>query len=293
MTFWEAMTTALLLRGNAYAEIVPDGAGRARSLNYLHPDRVTPRRETPNGPLVYSVVTNRGTRETVLDAEEMLHVGGPMSEDGLTGLSVISAAREVFGLGLALERYGAVFFANGAAMGGTVTHPSYMTPEARGNFRSYLERQHGGIDRAHRLLLLEGGMKYERLTISPEDAEFIEGRRFSVEEIARLFGVPVHMIGGSRTGLTYSNSETEEVNFLKFCLGPWLARIAGAVNYRLISPMERFRMYAEFLPDALLMTDTAGRYAAYETGLRAGFLTVDEVRQKENLPPKPPTGGAA
>jgi HK97 family phage portal protein len=232
----------------------------------------------------------------VLEAEDVLHIVGPMSEDGLTGQSVISAARETFGESLAQQRYGATFFGNGAAMGGTVTHPGRMTDVARESFRASLERQHGGVDRAHRLLLLEEGMKYEKMTVSPEDAEFVEGRRFSVEEIARLFGVPVHMIGGSRTGMTYANSETEALNFLKFCLGPWLARIAGAVNYRLISPSERFRMYAEHLPDALLATDTAGRYTAYKTGLEAGFLTVDEVRRKENLPPMtspPPKGSAA
>jgi HK97 family phage portal protein len=278
--FWESMVTALLLRGNAFAEVARS-AGRP-SLWFLHPDRVSVRRDS-NERLIYDI--QNSTRPAVtLATSDILHIRGPMSDDGLTGQSVIAAARETFGEALAHQQYGSAFFANGAAMGGILTHPGKMTKEAKEAFRAALLEQYAGPDRAHQLLLLEEGIKYEKVTISPEDAQFIEGRRFSVEEVARLFGVPVHMIGGARTGLTYSNSETEALNFLKFTLGPWLARIASAVNHTLIAPSERFQMYAEHLPDALLATDTQARYTAYGLAIDKGFMTVPEVRRRENLP---------
>ena len=128
-------------------------------------------------------------------------------------------------------------------------------------------------------------MVWQSLGISHEDSQFIDSRRFTTEEVARLFGVPPHMIGGPTTGsMTYANAESRALDFVKFTLGPWLARIESALNFACISPLERRQMYAEYLPDALLATDTAGRYAAYKTGLEAGFLTLDEVRRKENLP---------
>jgi HK97 family phage portal protein len=291
--FWELMTTAILLRGNGYAEIVRDQVGRVSELWYIHPDRVRVERARDGaGGLIYPVAN--GTRpEVVLTDRQMLHVCGPMSEDGITGQSPIAVAREVFGSALALERFGAEFYAHGAAAGGVLSHPGTMSPEARERFKAELEKKYSGVERAHRMLVLEQGMKFEKVTVSPEDAQFIEGRRFSVEEEARIWGVPVHMIGGSRTGMTYSNSETEALSFLKFTLGPWLSRIAAAVNRACITPAERETVYAEHLPDALLQTDTAGRFAAYQVGLDAGFLTIDEVRRKENLPPLPAAAAPA
>jgi HK97 family phage portal protein len=131
-------------------------------------------------------------------------------------------------------------------------------------------------------------LKFQPLGISHEDSQFIEVRRFGIEEIARVFGVPPAMIGAEIKGsMTYSNAETRALDYLKFCLGPHLARIAAAVNHACLSPVERRQAYAEYLPDALLATDTTGRYTAYKTGLEAGFLTIDEVRKKENLPALP------
>jgi HK97 family phage portal protein len=137
-------------------------------------------------------------------------------------------------------------------------------------------------------MILEEGLTFSPIGATHEDSQFIESRRFTTEEIARIFGVPPHMIGGDTKGsLTYANAETEGLRLLKHTLGPWLARIASAVNHALLSPVERRQAYAEHLPDALLATDTAGRYSAYKTALEAGFLTIDEVRRKENLPALP------
>jgi HK97 family phage portal protein len=285
VAFWEACVTALLLRGNAYAMLTRDDDGRVRALWYVNPDRVGVE-VLKNGQLRYRV-TSGGSTQTV-PATQMLHVVGPMSDDGYTGRSVIATFRETLGLGLALERYGAEFFSNAATPRGVLATPHRLSEGARANLQQSVEETHTGRGRRHRTIILEEDLKWQPLGISHEDSQFVESRRFTTEEIARIYGVPPHMIGGDVKGsLTYANAETEGLRLLKHTLGPWLARIASAVNHACVSPLERRQMYVEHLPDALLATDTAGRYAAYKTGLEAGFLTLDEVRRKENLPALP------
>jgi HK97 family phage portal protein len=285
VAFWEAMVTALLLRGNAYAMLTRDDDGRVRALWYTNPDRVTVD-VTKTGRLRYRVAT--GEQTTTVEATGMLHIVGPMSDDGYTGRSVITTFRETLGLGLALERYGGEFFANAATPKGVITSPGQLSDPAVKRLKETLEAGHAGRGKRHGTVVLEGGLKFEPIGVSHEDAQFVESRRFNTEEIARIFGVPPHMIGADIKGsMTYSNSELESLRLLKHTLGPWLARIESAVNFALVSPLERRQLYAEFLPDALLATDTAGRYAAYRVALEAGFLTLDEVRRKENLPALP------
>ena len=239
------------------------------------------------GRLRYKVTNAAGAPQLVPDGG-MLHIVGPMSPDGHLGRSVIGTFRETLGLGLALEQYGAEFFANAATPRGILRTDGRLSPTARETLTDTLKEAHATPGRRHRTLVLEQGLQFQALGVSHEDSQFIDSRRFSVEEVARIFGVPAHMIGGETPGsMTYANAESESLRLLKHTLGPWLARIESAINFACISPLERRQMYAEYLPDALLATDTAGRYAAYKTGLEAGFLTIDEVRRKENLPALP------
>jgi HK97 family phage portal protein len=285
VAFWEAMVTALVLRGNGYATLTRDDDGRVRALWYINPDRVSVDL-TKSGRLTYTVWT--GGVSTKVSDTNMLHVVGPMSPDGYTGVSVISACREALGLGLALEQYGGEFFRNAATPRGVLVHPGRLSREGRDALKSEIEEAATRRGRRHLTLVLEEGMKWEPIGISHDDSQFIEAKRFSVEEVARMFGVPGHMIAAEvRGSMTYTNTELESLRLLKFTLGPWLARIASAVNHVCIPPLERRHLYAEFLPDALLATDTKGRFDAYQVGLSAGFLTVEEVRRKENLPPLP------
>jgi HK97 family phage portal protein len=283
VAFWEAMVTALLLRGDAYSLITRDDDGRVRALWYVNPDRVMVEVQR-NGRLRYKVSAGAST-ETVR-AEDMLHVVGPLSDDGYTGRSVITTFRDTLGLGLALERYGGEFFANAATPRGTLTTTARLSPVARQHIEDALREKQVSPGRRHTTLILEEGLKFEPIALSHEDSQFIESRRFTVEEIARIFSVPPHMIGASTTGtsMTYSNVEMDSLRLLKHTIGPWLARIESAVNFACIPPLERRQAYAEFLADSLLSTTTAERYAAYEVGLRAGFITIPEVRRKENLP---------
>jgi HK97 family phage portal protein len=284
--FWEALVISLLLRGNSYALISRDDANSIRALWYVRPDRVSVD-VLKSGKPRYRVSTPAGTQQTIA-AEDMLHVVGPMSDDGYTGRSVIATFRETLGLGLALERYGSEFFANAATPRGVLTTASRLTDPARAHLTQSLSERHTTPGSRHKTLILEEGLKFEPIALSHEDSQFIESRRFSTEEIARIFGVPPNMIGGDiRGSMTYTSTELESLRLLKHTIGPWLARIESAVNFACISPLERRQMYVEFLPDALLSTTTKDRYDAYKVGLDAKFLTVDEVRRKENLPSLP------
>lgn len=286
VSFWESMCVALLLRGNAFAALNRDDDGRVRAMWFLNPDRV--RVEVlKNGRLRYRI--NAGGETQTVDAGNMLHVVGPMSDDGYTGRSVITTFRETLGLSLALERYGGEFFANAATPAGTILHPAVLSDKARENLIKSFEEAHAARGKRHKMLLLEEGLKFEPIGVNHQDSQFVESRRLGVEEVARIFGVPGFMIGGNTPGssLTYANAETEGLRLLKHTIGPWLARIESAVNFACISPLERRQLYVEFLPDSLLSTDTMTRFNAYKLGLDAGFLTLDEVRRKENLPALP------
>jgi HK97 family phage portal protein len=283
--FWEAMTTALLLRGNAYATLTRYDDGRVRALWYVNPTRVSIE-VLKTGRLKYKIATG-GQTQTV-DAANMLHVCGPLSDDGYTGRSVISSFRETLGLGLAMERYAGEFFTNASTPRGVLRSDKRLHPEALERLKQSLTEAHGSPGRRHKTIVLEEGLQWQQLSISHEDSQFIEVRRFTVEEICRIFLVPADMVNGDvRGSLTYSKVETRALHLLKFCIGPWLSRIESAVNYVCVSPLERRQLYAEYLPDALLQTDIEARYRAYEKGIASGFLTVDEVRRRENLPPLP------
>jgi HK97 family phage portal protein len=280
--FYESLLTSLLLRGNGFATLTRDDAGAVRALWGVSPDRVSIE-VLKTGRLRYRVSTPSG--QTTVPDGGMLHITGPMSEDGFTGRSVISTFRETLGLGLAQERFSSEFFDHAAVPRGVLSSPKVLGDAARLRLKEALAATHTGPGKRHKTIILEEGMSWTALGLTNEDSQLLESRRFSVEEIARIFGVPAAMVGGEATGsMTYSNVESRSLDFLKYTLGPWLARVESAVNYACISPLERKQLYVEFLPDSLLSTDIAGRYSAYETGLRAGFLTVDEVRRRENLP---------
>jgi HK97 family phage portal protein len=285
VAFWEAMVTALLLRGNAYATLTRDDDARVRALWYVNPDRVHAD-VTRTGRLRYRVAV--GGQTQMVEASGMLHIPGPMSDDGYTGRSIITTFRDTLGLGLAMERYGGEFFANAATPKGVLTTPNRLNDGSLARLGAALAESQTTRGRRHRTLILEEDLKFQPIGISHEDSQFVDSRRFTTEEVARIFGVPPHMIGADIKGsMTYSNSELESLRLLKHTLGPWLARIGAAVNHACLGPVERRTLYAEHLPDSLLATDTMGRYQAYEIALRNRILTLDEVRRKENLPALP------
>ncbi len=277
----ETLTIDALLGGNGYAEIERDQVGRPLALWPLDPGRVSVSRAA-NGQLLYQVANGNGLVD--IPARDMFHLRGP-SRDGIMGMSVIAHARETIGLGLATERFGGTFFGNGSTFGGIVTTDTPMTSEtSRKALRDALASRHQGVDRAHKLLLLEGGAKFQQVGVDPESAQFLETRLFQITEIARWFNLPPTKLG-DLSRATYSNSEQENATYYTGCLRRWLTRWESEIQLKLIAPSERGQQFAEHLVDAILRGDTTTRYAAYAQGRQGGWLCVNDIRRMENLDP--------
>jgi HK97 family phage portal protein len=280
LEFFEIGMAQALLWGNFYAEIEWSARGDLVALWPLSAWRVTPAM-TRQGKF-YTVRVDAGPDQTLSDYQ-VLHVPA-FGYDGVQGKSMISLAREAVGLGIAAERYGASVFGNGVVPGGVLQHPGVLSDDAYKRLADSWATRHQGLANAQRLAILEEGMKYEKTGIPPEDAQFLETRRFQRSEIAGIFRVPLHMIGDLERA-TFSNIEHQSTEFLTNSLAPWLRRWEQRSNRSLLVGKERDRFYAEFLVDALLRGDTATRYTAYATGRQWGWLSVNDIRQRENMNP--------
>jgi HK97 family phage portal protein len=210
-----------------------------------------------------------------------------MTLDGIIGVSAIAYAREAIGLALALEEHGARLFSNGARPQGIITLPGSLTQEQVNDNRTAWSDAYGGLQNAHKTAVLQGEIKYQPLTMTSEDAQFIEARKFQASEIARMFRVPPHMIGDLEKA-TFSNIEHQAIEFVKYTLRPWLIRWEQAANRDLLTESEREEYFIEFNPEGLLRGDIASRYQAYAIAIQNGIRNRAEIRETENLDPGPP-----
>ncbi len=279
--FREAMQGHALGRGNGYAEIERDGGERPIGLWGIHPARVKAKRG-PTGAVVYEVRQNSGGSTTIA-AHNMLHVRG-LGGDGLVGYSVLRLAREAVGLGLATERFGSSFFGNGIRPSGVLQHPGQLTEEAQARLVKQIESQARGQGNWLKLMVLEEDMKFEQVGIAPDDAQFLETRRFQIAEIARWFRLPPHMLGDLERA-TFSNIEQQSLNFVIYSLRSWLVRWEQEIKVKLFDASDEY--FAEHLVDGLLRGDLQSRYTAYATARQWGWLSADDVREIENQNPLP------
>jgi len=289
MVFRETLQAHVLTWGNGYAEIERDQGGRPVALWPLTPDRVQPFREERSLRLRYRVRNAAGLSDVVIEAPDMLHVPG-LGYDGTCGYSVIAKARESIGLGLATERFGGTFFGQGSTFGGVLEHPKQLGEIAQKKLRASINERHQGVDRAHRFLILEEGMQYKRLGIPPNDAQFLETRKFQIAEVARWFNMPPHKLRDLERA-TFSNIEHQNIEWVVDTLRNWLVRWEQEINRKLVASTERNIQFAEHLVDGLLRGDIASRYAAYAIGRQWGWLSADDVREKENMNPLPDGSG--
>lgn len=279
LQFREAWLSHALIWGNGFAEIERDAAGRPIKLWLLRPDMVVVTRNN-FGEVVY-VYGLPAQKPVHLPASDMLHLRGP-GTDGILGQSIVALARDSIGLGMAAERFGSLFFGNGARPSGVLEHPGRLSDDARSRLRGDYERIHSGIDNSHRICILEEGMKWTTTAIPPEDAQFLQTRRFQIEEIARWFNIPLSKL--RVTGANYASLEQENQAFLAETLRPWLIRIEQEIRNKLLLPESR-DYYCEHKVEGLLRTDLAARYAAYSVGRNWGWLSVNEIRALEQLEP--------
>ncbi len=281
MSFWETIMLQLLLWGNAYVDIVRDNAGRVKELWPLSPDRIRITRDTQTKKLIYEYSTNQGLVK--LKKRNVLHIPG-LSFDGIRGYSPIAVAREAVGLSLATEEYGARFFKNGARPGGVLEHPGIVKDVDR--LRKSWEDAHRGGANAHKVAILEEGMKYTTIGVPPEDAQFLETRKFQVTEICRIFRVPPHLVGDLDRA-TFSNIEHQSIEFAVHTIRPWLVRIEQAIHKDLLREDERTDYFARFIMDGLLRGDYQSRMRGYSIGKQNGWLSANDIRALEDMNPIP------
>jgi len=268
--FYETIIISLLLRGNAYAHIIRGADGRLLALNPIGADSVT--YELKGGRRVYSI-TNAAGRLKQYDANKIFHI------TSTGGLSVIACARETLGLAKTQETFGAANFKNGARPAGVLEVPGALDAPGRKALREAWNKSHQGAERTGSTAVLENGMKFTPVAINSNDAQWLESRRYSREDIAALFSVPVFKIGGMENA-TYSNIESQSRDFVTYSLMHWLRRIESCIMRDLIDDEQ---LYCEFLVAGLLRGDIKTRYDSYAIGLDKQFLTIDEVRAFENL----------
>ena len=274
LTFRETLMGHALVWGNGYAEIVRDkNSGRVQQLWPLDPSQVEPVRDE-NGELFYKYGS------VIFLPAEILHIKG-LSFDGVKGYSVIAQAKNSIGLGMAVEEFGSTFFGQGGKPAGVISVPGKLNSEAIQNMRKSWEDMHATVKNAHRVAILQNGVTYQTIGTPPDDAQWIASRQFQLQEVARWFKIPASKIGAGAG--TYSSLEQDNLAFLQETLRPWLIRWEQEINFKLISSLDQ--LYAEHNQDALLRGDTAGRSAFYASALSWGWLSRNDVRALENLPP--------
>lgn len=267
--------------GNAYAQLIRNGAGQIVEWWPLNPSLMTVQR-APNGKLVYEY-NSQADGHIVFLKDEIFHLRG-FGGDGMGGYSVIKQARIMFEGVEATSSYGSKFYENGARPGMIMQHPGKLSQKAYEKLIDSWEARHAGIANSHRIAILEEGMTVAEVGIPPSDAQFLETRRFQRAEISALFRVPLHMINDLERS-AFSNIEQQSLEFVIYTLGPWLALWEQAIYRDFFTELERKRYFAEFLVDGLLRGDTLSRYQAHQIAILGGFLTPNEAREMDNRNP--------
>ncbi|WP_449461007.1 phage portal protein [Streptococcus suis] len=274
--FRETLMTHLLLWGNAYAQIIRNGKGEVIGLYPLMPDKMKVDRDEDK-EIIYYYQSTDGVKVS-LSSQDVLHIPG-LGFDGLVGYSPIAMAKNAIGMAIATEEYGSKFFANGATPSGILEHPGTVkNPQA---VRESWSRGFSG-NNSHKVAVLEEGMKYTPISIAPNEAQFLETRKFQINEIARIFRVPPHMVGDLEKS-SFSNIEQQSLEFVKYTLDPWVSRWEQAMVRRLLASLEKGKYTIKFNVDGLLRGDYESRMNGYATARQNGWMSANDIRELENL----------
>ena len=291
--FRETLMSHLLIWGNAYAQIIRDGAGRVLGLYPLLPDKMDVQRDDRGN--IYYVYSRNSDENPMfkeygnikLKAEDVLHIPG-LGFDGLIGYSPIAMAKNAVGMTLACEEYGASFFANGANPGGVLEHPGVLKDPSK--VRESWNSVYRGVNNAHKIAVLEEGMKYQQIGIPPEEAQFLETRKFQINEIARLYRIPPHMVGDLDKS-SFSNIEQQSLEFVKYTLDPWVIRWEQSLQRSLLLLGEKGKYFIKLNVDGLLRGDYQSRMNGYAVGRQNGWFSANDIREMENMNPIPDEEG--
>jgi HK97 family phage portal protein len=286
--FWVFVLIAYSLRGNAYMVILRDRVGRPVELVPVWPDSVSvhpPVRGDGYGRVWYTVTSRFLGGTYRVPSENMVHMMN-MSFDGFVGLSPIACAQDVVGLALATQQHGAILFRQGGQVGGVLSHPGRIGTETMQAIAQSWRDVHSGVQNAHKIAVLEEGMKYEKIALTNEDAQFLQTRQFQVIDICRLYRVPPHKVGEYGRA-TFNNLEQQQQQYIDDCLQPHTDQLSDVLGDGLLFDDERGDYEVRFDYSTLLTGDMSQRYSAYQTGLNNGFLNRNEVRAREGMNPIP------
>lgn len=280
MLFRRTMAAHVISWGNAYAEIQRNTTGDIVALWPIPPNRV-PRLEMRDGNLWYEIRVD--TESVWLPREKILHIVGP-SFDGFIGYSVIAMARKGIGLGMAMETFGSRYFGSGTHPSGIITHPNQIKDSK--NTREALGKVYTGLGNTHRLMILEDGMDYKGISVSPEDSQFLESRSFQIPEIARWFNLPPHKLK-DLTKSSFNNIEAEQTSFVMDSILPWLILIEQQYNMQLLTESQQVsgKLYFKHIVEGLLRANSKDRAEYYRLMISTGVMTPNEAREKEDLNP--------
>lgn len=282
--FRETLMTHLLLWGNAYAQIIRNGKGEIMALYPLMPNKMRVDRDE-HGKLYYEYSHSSDEAGTMknttvrLTPYDVLHIPG-LGFDGLVGYSPIAMAKNAIGMAIACEEYGAKFFANGAAPSGVLEHPGVIKDPQK--VREAWQSQFGGSANSNKVAVLEEGMKYTPISISPEQAQFLETRKFQINEIARIFRIPPHMVGDLEKS-SFSNIEQQSLEFVKYTLDPWVIRWEQSLSRILFTDEEKKTLFFKFSVEGLLRGDYQSRMNGYATARQNGWMSANDIRELENM----------
>lgn len=276
-----ALMRSVLLRGNGYAEIEYDGAGRPSTLHFMHPDSVLTKKLT-NNRLGYQITTSQGKQRSLLQ-EEILHIRYH-SDDGIIGKSPIQVCRDSLGLGLALQGHGASQFKNGVRPSGVLqTDNIFKNPDAFKRLQDQVNSNYRGTENAGKLMVLENGLKFQPISVNNSDAEWLQSRHFSIADVARIFKLsPIFLMDYSNS--TYSNFSEAQRAYLSQSLRPWLTNLQSAFSSRFISDRNQSNLIIEFETKDLLRATAEERFNVYDAAIRNGIMCPNEARRSENLP---------
>jgi HK97 family phage portal protein len=284
LEFYEQIVTSFKLNGNAYILTVRDSSDEVSETWVLDPRNVRIERQAPGEPLVYFVKIKdmQGLYEQRLSARDILHIPDFRLPGQIYGLSPIAACRTTLGSALAADTYAASYFGNAANPGGVISVPGELTEEQAGDIGRDWNLSHTGPYRAGKIGILSGGATFEPLTINAQDAQLLETRRFSIEEVGRIFRVPLALLGHPVAGaMSFASVEAQNLSFVQYSLRPILERIEQAMS----SLLPEKDGFIRFNLDALLRGTTNERYDAYTKGLREGFLSLNDVHAYEDMSP--------
>jgi HK97 family phage portal protein len=277
--FYGSLIVSLLLDGNGFVRVFRDRQGRVVNMTVLNPAKVEIRKDK-----VGSVIFTYEGESKPLNKDEVIHIPDVVRPGDIRGISRVNALKDNFGLAIALESYAARFFGQGASTNGIIEFPGNLTPDQAKNLVDGFDARHKGFRKAHKTGVLSGGAKFVQTSVENDKAQFIDSRRMAVEDVARAFNIPPHLLGLPGTN-TYSSVEQNNIAFVTHTLRPIVQKLESAFTPLMANEPGGSTAFIKFTLDGLLRGDAATRFSAYSTGLQAGYLTINDIRRLEDLPP--------